>query len=75
VKLYCYKFYDKNENVVDVYHAVAKDNESMHWRLERTLRECRTYGLANYHSYSFFEVNDIDGYKVSLIEIKDEIGV
>ena len=69
--LYCYRFYNKDEHVVDVGHIVAKDNESARWRLERTLRECKTYGLADYNSYSFFEVNDIEEYDVELIKKED----
>ena len=72
MKLYCYRFYNKDEHVVDVGHIVAKDNESAHRRLERTLRECETYGLADYHSYGFFEVNDIEGYDVGLIKKEGE---
>jgi len=71
MKLYCYMFYDKDEHIVDVGHIVVKDNRSAHWRLDRTLRECRTYELVDYHSYSFFEVNDIEGYDVKLVG-KDE---
>ena len=70
--LYCYRFYNKDEHVVDVGHIVAKDHESARWRLDRALRKCRIYGLAEYHSYRFFEVNDIEGYDVGLIKKEDE---
>lgn len=71
MKLYCYKFYDKDECIIEVGHIVAKDTRSALWRLEKTLRKCWTYGLTKYHSYSFFEVNDIEEYDVELIKKED----
>ena len=73
MKLYCYKFYDKGEYIIDVGHIAAKDNESARWKLGRELRKRRTYGWTDYHSYRFFEVNDIEGYDVKLVERDESI--
>ena len=67
MKLYCYKLYDKDENITDVYHAIAEDNKEMYVRLDSHMKSIENAGLSDiYYSYRFFEVDDVDGYRVDL---------
>ena len=67
MKLYCYKLYDKDENITDVYHTVAKDNKAVHTMLDAHMKSIENAGLSDtYYSYRFFEVYDVNGYRVDL---------
>lgn len=56
----------KNEKIVDVFHIVDKNNKNVHIRLDKTLEQCNTYGINDYDSYSFYEVEDVDGFCINV---------
>lgn len=65
MKLYCVKFKNVEENIIDVTHLFANDNNGMHERLVEFISVCQNNGLTEYNSYSFFEVGKVDGIDVS----------
>jgi hypothetical protein len=66
MKLYCVEFTNNNDTIIDVQHILANNNKEVHKRLDDFIEECKKYKLEDYHSYRFFEVNMVDGFRVVL---------
>ena len=57
-----------DDNIKDTYNIVAKDNKSVHKRLDKFMKDCQNCGLEEYayNNYSFTSVDIVDGYNIVL---------
>lgn len=65
IKLYCAKFRNKSDEVIDIVHMLGNNNKEIRYRLDKTLEKCSFYGVEEYNSYSFFEVSEVDDINLS----------
>lgn len=69
LNLYCYKLKNSDNEITDVYHIVAKNDDVAHSRLRRTIEKAAAHGLGKeYSSFSFNKVDYIDGFRVKLCD-------
>lgn len=57
------------ENVIkDTFTIVAKDNKSVHSRVDEFMKSCQNCGLEEYayDNYSFTVIDSVDGYNIVL---------
>lgn len=58
--LYCVKFLNHADQIIDVQHITATTYKDVHNALDRHMEQLHKYNILEYASYRFFRVQEVD---------------